>query len=265
MDPSRILLLCVSLSCARPSCASVLTGWGSLCCPLMYTAFMWGVGADGSERACGQAAIVGIWAYVGTKWGNQCFLAERCEWPATDFPSRPDPLAVHIVYTWRTPRFKSRVFFGLVGVWLFTLGCGIYITVCCPLATPRSQQLKLKRRQETCTAKLHGPHQQCYMGFDLGGTLLILVATFAIDSALTAGFVLPLFRAGFAHARTLAVRSVIAAAVSLFGVLGSFLYIPLIGNEVRVWVMWLAVSCCGAVCRDVDADISDCRSLVTVS
>lgn len=80
------------------------------------------------------------------------------------------------------------------------------------------------------------------MGFDLAGTLVILAASFLIDAALTAGFVLPLFMAGFAHAKAVALRSVLATGVNMLGVLGSFVYIPIIGNEVRVCFMWLAVS-----------------------
>lgn len=79
------------------------------------------------------------------------------------------------------------------------------------------------------------------MGFDIGATLYILLLIISVDTTFTIAFVLPLFRARFEHARTLAIRSVIATVLSLVGVIGDFGYLQSIGGQVRAWTMWLAV------------------------
>ena len=80
------------------------------------------------------------------------------------------------------------------------------------------------------------------MGSNLAVTLFILALNFVVDLSLTGAFAVPLFRASFEHARAIAWRSIIATLVGLLGTVGSLAYIPIIGGEARVWIVWIAVS-----------------------
>ncbi|KAK4700869.1 hypothetical protein P7C70_g5374, partial [Phenoliferia sp. Uapishka_3] len=178
----------------------------TISCPIMYSTMLWGVGVEGSEKHCHTAALVGIWGYVFTKFGQQAFLAER----------------LHIVYTFQTSRIKSPVFYLMITVWLITLGCAIEVTI-------------------NFTSRLHSPYHRCFAGFDVLSTSLILGMQAFLDGSLTAAFAIPIYRNRFPEAKALAFRSVVASVLNLVGTLGGFLYLPLIGNEVRLWMMWLAV------------------------
>lgn len=104
-----------------------------LLCPVAFAVVLWGVGTDGHERGCQAASLVGIWGYLLTKLAIQSFLAEPgrpglcASQPAELTPVSPH--SVHIVFTYRTSRFRSPISFALMGSWVFTCGVAGFVTV----------------------------------------------------------------------------------------------------------------------------------------